>query len=52
MLSACDIADIVLYYKITFKKDIISALFNGSYALGGMIAAFFSLYFAKLTTKV
>ena len=23
MLSACDIADIVLYYKITFKKDII-----------------------------
>lgn len=52
MLSACDMADIIRYYNLTLKKDTISALFNGAYALGGMTAAIFSLYFLKLTTKV
>ncbi len=52
MLSACDMADIIRYYKLTLKKDAISALFNGFYALGGMTAAIFSVYFFKITTKV
>ena len=52
MLSACDMADIIRYYKLTLRKDVISALFNGIYALGGMTAAIFHLYIIKITTKV
>lgn len=51
MSVSVDRAQMLAYYKVEFSTNLMISIFNGCFALGGMIGSYYIEKFIKITSK-